>query len=172
MSANLENKKVLVEEIKSKLEKAKSVVFVDYKGLNVAEDTTFRNNFRQANTEYKVYKNRLMLRALNELGIEGTDKFLEGTTSVAFGYEDEVAPAKVVSEAIKEFKKMNIKFGILNGKIIEEAEVNALASLPTKEVLIAQLLSVLNGPATGLTRVLNGPTRSLALALNAIAEKK
>jgi large subunit ribosomal protein L10 len=172
MSTNLENKKQLVEEIKEKLESAKSVVFVDYKGLNVAEANKLRRDFKESNSEYKVYKNKLLLRALNDLGISGVDAHLSGTTSVAFGYEDEVAPAKIIVEAIKNTKKMSVKFGLLDGQVVSEDNVKSLSQLPTKEVLVAQLLSVLNGPATSLARVLNAPTQGLALALNAIAEKE
>ena len=160
MNANLKGKQEIVEEIKEKVQKAKSIVFVDYKGLNVAEDTKLRANFRNNNAEYKVYKNRLLLRALEELGIKGADAHLNGTTSVAFGYDDEIVPAKLISDAVKETKKMSVKFGLLNGQMVDENYVKNMASLPSKPVLIAQLLSVLNGPASGLAR-----------ALNAIAEK-
>ena len=95
MSANLELKKELVESIKSDLKDAKSIVFVDYRGITVAEDTAMRKEFRENNVKYKVFKNRLLVRALNDLGIEGYDaKMFEGTTAVAFS-TDEVAPAKV-----------------------------------------------------------------------------
>lgn len=161
MSANLDVKKQLVEEIKGKLEKATSVVFVDYKGLNVAQADALRKNFRENNAEYKVYKNRLMLRALNEMGIEGVEEHLNGTTSVAFGYEDEVVPAKLLADAAKDTNTMNVKFGIFEGKAVDAAYVNSIASLPNKDTLIAMLLNVLNGPASGLAR-----------ALNAIAENK
>ena len=161
MNTNLQNKANIVSEIKEKLEKSKSVVFVDFKGVNVEQDTKLRSDFRKSNSDYKVYKNRLMLRALNEMGLTGYDKYLEGTTAFAFGYEDEVAAAKVVVENAKTNNKLVAKCGILNGKMLSAEEVNHLGSLPNKETLIAQLLSVLNGPVSGLAR-----------ALNAIAEKQ
>ena len=95
MSANLEAKKLLVEEIKEKIQKAKSLTFVDYRGLTVEEDTKMRSEFRKAGAEYKVYKNRLLLIALEACGITGLDKVLEGTSAVAFGYDDEIAPNKI-----------------------------------------------------------------------------
>ena len=98
MSANLEAKKELVAEIKDKLSRAKCVVFVDYRGLNVAQDTEMRTEFRKNNSDYKVYKNRLVLRAANELGISGLEEHLQGTSAIAFGYEDEVGAAKIVSQ--------------------------------------------------------------------------
>lgn len=155
MNTNLESKIELVSEIKGKLEKAKSVVFVDYSGLNVAEADKLRKDIRKSQAEYKVYKNRLLIRALNELGISGVDAHLNGTTSVAFSYEDEVSAAKIIVDTIKETKKMSVKFGLLNGKVVDEAYVTTLSQLPTKEVLVAQLLSVLNGPMSGLARALD-----------------
>ena len=161
MGANLEAKKVLVEEIKSKFKDAISVTFVDYRGLTVEQDTTMRRNFRQAGVEYKVYKNRLMLKALQELGMEGYEDVLEGTTAVAFGMKDEVSGPKILVEAGDKAKTLAIKCGILNGKRIDADMVNQLAKIPSKEVLVSKLLYLLQSPI-----------RSVAIALNAIAEKK
>ncbi len=171
MSANFEAKKQLVEEIKEKFSKAKTLAFVDYRGLTVAEDTALRKKFRQNGCEYKVYKNRLMLKALSDLGIECPANYFEGTTAVAIGYSDEVAPAKIICDCIKETKKMAIKFGILNGVSVDAHNIEALASLPSKEELIAKLLGTLNNTAASLCRVLSAPTRGLVVALNAIATK-
>lgn len=155
MNANLANKKELVEEIKGKLQAAKSVVFVDYSGLNVSEADKLRKEFRKNQAEYKVYKNRLLLRALEELGISGVDAHLNGTTSVAFSYEDQVSAAKIIADTIKETKKMSIKFGLLDGAVVDSNYVQKLSQLPTKEVLVAQLLSVLNGPMSAFARALD-----------------
>ena len=171
MSANFEAKKQLVEEIKEKFSKAKTIAFVDYRGLNVDEDTKMRRQFRENGCEYKVYKNRLMLKALSDLGIECSANYFEGTTAVAIGYEDEVAPAKIVCDTISNTKKMAIKFGILNGVCVSAQDIEALAKLPSKEELIAKLLGTLNNPITSLCRVLQAPTRGLVVALNAIATK-
>ena len=160
MSANLDAKKELVNEIKSKIEKAKTVVFVDYRGMNVAQDTKMRREFKANGAEYKVYKNRLVLRALNELGFTGCESYLEGTNAVAFGYDDEVAPAKVVANSKNENCPFPVKFGIYNGKIIDAAEVNKLATIPSREVLLAQLVGMLSSPMRGL-----------AVALKAVADK-
>lgn len=161
MNENLQNKANVVSEIKDKLSKAKSVVFVNYQGTSVSEDTKLRSDFRANNSDYKVYKNRLMLRALNELGYSGFESYLEGTTSFAFGYEDEVCAPKVVANASKTNKNLVIKCGIINGRFADSAEMVKLGNLPNKETLIAQLLCVLNGPA-----------RNLACTLKAIAEKE
>ena len=160
MNENLQNKMNVVSEIKDKLTKAKSVVFVDYKGINVSDDTKMRSEFRKNNSDYKVYKNRLVLKALNDLGYTGFESFLEGTTAFAFGYEDEVSACKVISTSMKDNENLKIKCGIVNGKMVDSAEVVKLGNLPSKETLIAQLLCVLNGPA-----------RNLACTLKAISEK-
>lgn len=171
MSANLEAKKQVVSEIKDKLSRSKSVTFVDYRGLTVDEDTAMRREFKKNGSEYKVYKNRLMLLALNELGIKGAEDYLQGTTAVAFSYDDEVAGAKIACQAAEKTKKLTVKFGLLNGNFVEGKQIEALAKLPSKEVLIATLLGTLNGPASALCRVLNAPVQGLAIALNAIASK-
>lgn len=171
MSANLEAKKLVVEEIKEKFSKAKTIAFVDYRGITVAEDTALRKKFRQNGCDYKVYKNRLMLKALSDLGIECSQNYFEGTTAVAIGYDDEVAPAKIISDFIKNTNKMAIKFGILNGVSVDAHNIEALAKLPSKEELIAKLLGTLNNTASSLCRVLSAPTRGLIVALNAVATK-
>ena len=161
MSANLEAKKVLVEEIKNKIQSAVSLTFVDYRGLTVEEDTKMRKALREAGVEYKVYKNRLLLIALEELGMTGYADILEGTTAVAFGMKDEVAGPNIIVKTSEETKKMQVKGGILNGNRIDADMVNQLAKIPSKEVLISKLLYVLQAPVRGV-----------AIALNAIAEKQ
>ena len=171
MSANLEAKKLVVEEIKEKFSTAKTLAFVDYRGITVDEDTKLRKKFRENGCDYKVYKNRLMLKALSDLGIECPANYFEGTTAVAIGYEDEVAPAKIVCNFVKESKKMAIKFGILNCTSVDAQNIEALATLPSKEELIAKLLGTLNNTASSLCRVLTAPSRGLVVALNAVATK-
>lgn len=161
MSANLEAKKELVEEIKNKIQSSISLTFVDYRGLTVEEDTIMRRSLREAGVDYKVYKNRLLLKALEDLGMTGYDDILQGTTAVAFGMQDEVSGPRIIVETSEKTKKMQVKGGILNGNRVEADMVNQLAKIPSKEVLISKLLYVLQAPV-----------RSVAIALNAIAEKK
>lgn len=161
MSANLNAKKELVEEIKSKIKKAKTVVVADYRGITVEQDTALRANFRKSGAEYKVYKNRLVLRALNELGFTGCENYLEGTNAIAFGYEDEIAPAKIVAGAKTENCEFQIKFGIYNGQVVDANAVKQLASIPPREVLLAQLVGMLSSPMRGL-----------AVCVKAIADKQ
>lgn len=161
LSANLELKKELVESIKSEFKDAKSIIFVDYRGITVAEDTAMRKEFREAGVSYKVYKNRLLVRALNDMGITGYDPTMfEGTTAVAYG-TDEVAPARIFCKNQKSLNKMAVKFGVVDGKIMEKAQVEELAKIPSKEILIAMLLGTLNAPVAALAR-----------GLKAIAEKQ
>ena len=161
MSANLEAKKLIVEEIKSKIQSSISLTFVDYRGLTVEEDTKMRRALREAGVEYKVYKNRLLSKALADLGMTGYDDILQGTTSVAFGIQDEVSGPRIIVETSEKTKKMQVKGGILYGNRVEADMVNQLAKIPSKEVLISRLLYVLQAPV-----------RSVAIALTAIAEKQ
>ena len=170
MSKNFELKKEQVKNIKAKIEKAASVVFVNYRGITVADDTEMRSSLRQAGCEYMVCKNRLMKIALDDLDIKCLDDKLEGTLAVAFSYNSEIDAAKVLKK-FADKSKVKLMFGLLNNNFMDTAELKALAELPSKEVLVAKLLGVLNAPATGLVSVLNGPIRSLAYALNAIASK-
>ena len=161
MSANLENKKQLVEEIKEKLGKAKSVVFVSFLGTNVENDTKLRADVRNAESDYKVYKNTLLQRALKELDIEGADEYLHGSTSVAIDYKDEVGVAKVISDAAKENENLQIKFGIVGGKVVDDKYVKQLANIPSREELYAKLAFLLKAPM-----------QKLAIGLKAVADKK
>ena len=155
MNENLLQKQQVVAEIKDKFSRAKSIVFVDYKGTNVAQVTDLRNNIRKANADYKVYKNKLMLRALNEMGIENVEGYFEGTTAVAISYDDEVLPANLIAKAGEENKNLKVKFGIVNGKVVDSDYVNTLARSPSREVLISKLLGSMQSPITNLARVLN-----------------
>ncbi|MBP5372628.1 MAG: 50S ribosomal protein L10 [Clostridia bacterium] len=172
MSANIEIKKQVVEEIKEKIQAAKSIVLVNYKGLTVAQDTEFRTEFRKADCEYKVLKNTLVRKAFNELGINLFDEDLNGPTAVAFG-ADETAAAKV---AIKACEKYNgiiaVKSAYVDGQYVDKDGVVALSKMPSREELIAKLLGSLQSPISGFVGVLSGVSRKLVIALNAIAEKK
>ncbi len=161
MSANQEAKKVVVEEIKQKIQDSKSVVLVKFSGLTVAEDTELRREFRKNNIEYKVLKNTLVRRAFNDLGVKDFDEDLNGPTSVAFG-ADETGAAKVVMDAVKKYdKKVSVKSAYFEEKRLDENGVKALAAIPSKQQLYAMLASALLGVP-----------RALAIALNQVAEQK
>ena len=140
MSNAIEMKKAVVAEIKEKLVAAQSDVLIDYRGLTVAEVTELRNQCRKAGVEYAVLKNTMVNLAAKEAGIEGLDAYLKGPTAVAFGMEDAVAPAKVLTEFIKKTKKTEVKCGLLDGQILDAAGVEALAAIPSREVLIAKIM--------------------------------
>ena len=155
MSANKENKKQIVAEVASQLKDAKSIIFVDYRGITVAEDTAMRKAFRAENVSYRVCKNNLFKLALNEIGVKDYDeKMFEGTTAVVFS-DDEVAPARLFCKTSKDINKMAVKFGIVNGKIMNQSEVEALSKVPSKNVLIAMLLGQLQAPISAFARALN-----------------
>lgn len=168
----LKVKSDLVEEIKEKIEKAQSIVLVDYRGLDVEQLTELRSQYRGAGVEYKVYKNTMMRLAFKDAGLEEFNEFLKGPSAVAFGYEDPVSAAKITSKFAKANDKLEIKAGIVDNKLIDVKGVNDLAELPSREVLIAQALGGLNAPIQGFANVLQGTIRGLAVVLNAIAEKQ
>ncbi len=172
MSANRDAKVQLVEEIKAKIQESKSVVFVKFEGLSVAQDTELRREFRKNNVEYKVLKNTLVRRAFNDLGITDFDEDLNGPTSVAFG-ADETGASKVIIDAVKKYEnKVAVKSAFVDGGRVDVEGVKALAAMPSKEELIAKMLGSLQAPITNFVGVLSAMPRSLVIALNAIAEKQ
>lgn len=172
MSASQEQRKEVSQEIKAKFEQAKSVVFVKSLGLSVAEDTELRRTFRQNNVDYKVYKNTLIRYALHDLGITEFDDDLNGPTSVAFG-TDETGASKIILDATKKYdKKFEIKSGYVDGAKVDANGVKMLATMPSKEELIAKMLGSLQSPITKFAGVLSAIPRGLVIALNQIAEKK
>jgi|SRR5690554_5211473 large subunit ribosomal protein L10 len=170
--AKIDEKKQIVEEIKNKFQEAQSAVLVDYRGLNVEEVTELRAKFRTEGIDYKVYKNTMMRFAVKEAGLEDLLEHLVGPTAVAFGMEEPVGAAKIINEFSKKHKNLEIKAGMVDGKVINIEEVKNLANLPSREELVAKVLGGLNGPIVGFANVLQGNIRGLAIALNAIREQK
>ncbi len=168
----LQAKEAVVGDIKEKLEKAQSIVLLDYRGLTVEEVTSLRDQMRSAGVEYKVIKNTMLTRAASELGITGTEELFQGPTACAFGYTDAAAPAKILVDFIKKVKKTEIKGGMLEGKVVGIDQIKYLAELPPKEVLVAKLLGTLNAPITNFVGVLSGVPRAFVCALAAIKEQK
>lgn len=170
--AQIEAKSLVIAEIREKIEKSQSWILADYRGITVKEATKLRNKLRAAGVEFKVVKNTLTRRAANELGITGLDNHLEGPTAIAFGMTDPAAPAKILTEFIKEAKKLTIKAGVIDGKVIDPEGVKALAELPSREVLLAQVLGAMQGPLVGLANVLQGPIRKFGYALEDLRKQK
>lgn len=165
-------KEATVKEVQEKLEKSASVVLADYRGLNVHEATELRKRLRQAGVEYKVIKNTLTSRAAKAAKIEGLDQYLSGPTAIAFSFDDPVTPAKILASFSKEFKKLELKGGVLEGRVIDAQLVKSLADLPGREALLGQLVGLLQSPMRGLVTVLSGPLRNVTYALEGIRKKK
>ena len=153
--AKVEEKKPIVQEIKDNLDGAKSVVLVDYLGITVDQDTKLRRATREAGVTYKVYKNTMV-----NLAIEGTEfadlaKDLEGPTALAISKEDATAPARIVAKFAKDVKALSLKSGVVEGTYYDEAGINVIATIPSKEELLSKLLGSLQSPITNFARVIN-----------------
>jgi large subunit ribosomal protein L10 len=168
----LQQKEEIVQEIADKLSRAQAMVLVDYRGLNVAEVTDLRSKYRAGDVDYKVYKNTMMRRALEKAGIEGLEEHLTGPNAVAFSYDDPAKAAKITRDFAKENDKLVIKAGMVDGAILDIAGVESLAKLPSKEVLVAQVLGTMNAPIQGLATVLNGTISGLARCLDQIRQQQ
>jgi large subunit ribosomal protein L10 len=156
-----QQKQVLVSEIATKLRDSKATVVVDYRGLNVAQVTELRKQLREANVDFKVYKNSMTRRATAEVELTQLDEVLVGPTAIAFSNDDVIAPAKILNDFAKKNDKLEIKAGIIEGQFATLEEVKALAELPSREGLLSMLLSVLQAPM-----------RNFALVTKAVAEQK
>ena len=161
MSKAIERKQELVNQIAEEIKASSSVVIADYRGLNVAEVTELRNNMRNEGLTFKVYKNSLVRRAMEQAGIEGLDGVLTGPNAFAFSTDDAVAPARVLNDFAKQHENLELKAGVIEGKVADQAEIKAIATLPSREGLLSMLLSVLTAPM-----------RNTALAVKAVADQK
>ncbi|NMB33922.1 MAG: 50S ribosomal protein L10 [Clostridium sp.] len=168
----LQRKKEVVQELSEKFKSAKSIVFADYRGLTVEQDTEMRAALREANIEYRVVKNTLTKLAAKANGLDELEEHFSGPTSMALSTEDVVAPAKVLAEYAKKYKNLEMKVGVIEGEIYELNQLETLATLPSREELLAMALRSLQSPIAGFVNVLNGNIRGLVVALNAIAEKR
>ncbi|MCL2670632.1 MAG: 50S ribosomal protein L10 [Clostridiales bacterium] len=152
----IEAKAARVQEIAANIARAQSVILFDYRGLTVAEVTELRNEMRKAGVEYVVLKNNLVERAGEVAGIDAKlNDMLCGPAAFAFGYDDAVAPARILKAFIKKVKKCELKGGIVEGKVVSIREVEAIADLPSRETLIARLLGSMMSPISGLAIVLD-----------------
>ena len=158
--AAIAKKESLVQAAAEKFESAASVVIVDYRGLTVEEVTNLRKQLREAGVEMKVIKNSILSRAAKKVGLDGLDEVFTGPTAVAFSKDDVVAPAKIIDEFAKDAKALEIKGGVIEGKVSSVEQITALAKLPNREGLLSMLLSVLQAPV-----------RNVAYAVKAVAEK-
>lgn len=154
MSKAIEMKKAIVEEIAEKFSKSTAAILFDYRGLTVEEVTELRKQFREAGIDYKVYKNTLVKRAIQEKGMDDFYELLDGPNAIAFSYDDPITPAKIGSEFAKTHKNLELKAGIVEGAFLSEEKVNDLAAIPSREVLIAKLLGSLKAPMSNFAYLL------------------
>ena len=156
MREAIQMKSQVVAEIVEKLQKSSSTIVVDYKGLTVEEVTELRKKMREAGVEYKVYKNTLVRRAAKEVGIEEfNNELLVGTNAIAFGYDDPIAPARVIKEFMEAHPKMQLKMGVVEGTFYNEAQRVEFANIPPREVLLAKLLGSLKAPMSNFVYLLD-----------------
>lgn len=151
--AKVELKAPVVDEIKGYVAEAKSAVLVDYRGLTVEQDTRLRKQLREAGVVYKVYKNTMLHLAFEGTDYAKLDENLEGPTAIAFGIEDETAPARILNDFAKEAGALQFKGAVVDGEYYDEAGIKVLATIPSKEVLISKLLGSLQSPITNFARV-------------------
>ncbi|KEZ49166.1 MULTISPECIES: 50S ribosomal protein L10 [Metabacillus] len=161
MSSAIDTKKSIVEDITAKFRESKTTIVVDYRGLTVAEVTELRKTLRDAGIEFKVYKNTMTRRAVENVELTGLNDALTGPNAIAFSNDDVVAPAKILNDFAKKHDALEIKAGVIEGNIATVEQIKALADLPSREGLLSMLLSVLQAPM-----------RNLALAAKAVADQK
>lgn len=173
MSQNKQRKAGLVSEISEKVNKAKAMVFTNYQGLTHKQIEQFKRDIKKAQAEFAVTKNTLLKLSLKNANLEtGEDKNFDQPTGTLFLYGDIVSPLKVLSKMIKEIERPLIKFGLLDGKLLSKEDVNKLSSLPTREVLLAQLLGQMNAPIAGFHRTLHWNLQKFLITLKAIENSK
>lgn len=169
---NRDDKVAVVEDLSSKFEKAKFAVVADYRGLKVSTFEELRRELKKNNAEIRVAKNTLLRRAVQGTPFEVMSSQLKGTTAVTVSYEDPVAPAKILTEFVKNHPEFVLRTGVLEGKELSADDLKALSSLPSKEVLLATLLSTMNAVPTSFVQVLSAIPRSFLYALQALKDKK
>ena len=152
--AKIEQKQVVVNEIKEKLEKASSMVLVDARGLNVAQDTEMRKALREAGVDYKVYKNTMINLAVKDTAFEALVPHLEGPTAVVISYDDATAAAREVSTYVDKFEPISFKAGVVDGVYYDENTIQKIAKIPSREVLLSRLLGSWKSPMSSFARVI------------------
>lgn len=164
-------KKEIVNELHEKFSRAKTAVITGYSGINVEQITELRTKLRKSNVEYRVVKNTLARRAADGTPIEVLKDYFVGPVGIALGYDDPVAPAKILSEFQKVQAKLELKVGVLDGRLLRLSDIKALANLPSLNSLRAKLVGLLQAPASRMVGVLAAPGGQIARVLKAKAEK-
>lgn len=161
-----------VESLKQTISAQKGAVVAEFKGLTVAEVTSLRRKLREVNAEFRVVKNTLIRLAAKETEFSRLDEYFTGPTAVAFTYGDPVALAKTMKTFASASPKVTLKAGYLDGKALSAKDVEALADVPSREVLLGRMVGSLASPITRLVQVLSGPQRKLVYALDSIRTQK
>lgn len=169
---NLNRKKEITADIHERFSKSRIVIVTDYKGLDVMTMNDLRRKLRDVGVEYKVVKNTLLIRASDDTDAALIRDHFKGPSAIALAFDDPVSPAKVLTEFAKAHEKLEIKAGVMNGKVLELEAIKALSKLPSREVLLAQVLSTMNAVPTSFVRALSDLPRKLLNVLNAIKEQK
>ncbi|MCE5271451.1 50S ribosomal protein L10 [bacterium] len=166
-------KEKVVEDLRQKLASSGSFILTDFSGINVKDMTELRKTFRAAQIECLVAKNTLIRRAVKDTPFEtGLDKFLNGPTAIIISQDEGVGAAKIVRKYADESQKLQIKAGVMSERVIDSAQVKEIASLPSKEVLLARLLGTLNQPVTGFVYVLNDMIGRAVRVLDQVRQAK
>ena len=168
---NKTEKKGQIDELHEKFSRAKTAVITGYSGINVEQVTDLRSKLRASKIEYRVVKNTLARKAAEGTPVEPLKDYFVGPVGIAIGYDDPVAPAKVLSDFQKSLDKLQLKAGVLDGKVLQTADIKALANLPALPVLRARIIGLLQAPASRLVGVLAAPGGQIARVLRAKAEK-
>ncbi len=169
---NLSEKKKIVEDLHERLSKSKIVILTDYKGLDVESITKLRKSLKEADAEYSVVKNTFLNRAAEETDVALLKDHFKGPSAIALSYTDPVAPAKVISEFAENNDKFEVKVGVMDGQTLQLKDIKALSSLPSREVLLAKVLSAMNAVPSSFVRTLNEIPLKLLYALQAIKDQK
>lgn len=169
---NLNDKKQIVEDLSKQFEQSAVLIVTDYKGLDVTTMNSLRRQLREAGTEYRVVKNTLLIRASENNDINLIKDVFKGPNAIAFSYDDPVAPAKVLTQFAKENEKLEIKAGVMNGKVLNLEAIKSLSSLPSREELLAQVLATMVAVPTSLVRALNDIPQRMVNVLNAVKDQK
>ncbi|MFA5087069.1 MAG: 50S ribosomal protein L10 [Candidatus Paceibacterota bacterium] len=172
MPLTKQKKESVVKDIEEKLAKQKSIVFMDFKGINVKDLTEVRNKLKSEGSEMKIAKKSLLGIALKNQKIEADVSKLEGEIALVFGYEDEVAPSKIIYQFTKTNKKARLVGGLVGENFYGPTEIIKFAQLPGREQLLAMLVGTINAPISGFVSALHGNLRNLVCALSAIEKKK
>lgn len=165
-------KQDLIDEIKGKLEGSQSVIMADYRGLTVKEMGLLRTKLREAGAEVKVYKNTLTQIAVRELDLPNMDAYLDGPTAFVFSAEDPVAPAKALTGFMKDHKALELKGGFVQNALVDAEGVKAIATLPSREELIAKLMGTMVNPVRSFMAMCNAPAGAFARVVKAVADQK